>query len=123
MEIVYASDKLKTQCESMSKAEKLFGGDGQLARSLLSRIQLLRSAETIRDIVYMPTLHFHALQNKGKSKLDGFFAIDVKSRREGWRVIIQPLDESGNPFVPCNIDEISGLVRVVRVEKVSKHYG
>lgn len=122
MEVRFASGKLQKQCRSSSEAEKLFGGDKGLALALLARIQQLKAAVTIRDIVYTPSLHFHALHNKGRSKLEGYFAIDVKSRKEPWRIIIQPLDENGDPFVPCNIDEISDLVRVVKVEKVSKHY-
>lgn len=122
MDVRYASGKLQKQCKSLSEAKKLFGGNKDLALSLLARIQQLEAAETIRDVVHMPSLHFHSLHDKGRSKLEGRFSIDVKSRREPWRLIIQPLDENGEPFVPCNIDEISDLVRVVRVEKVSKHY-
>ena len=54
--------------------------------------------------------------------MDGFFAIDVKTRRDPWRIIIQPLDEYEEPYDPCNIDEIAGVVRIVEVKEVSKHY-
>ena len=27
--------------------------------------------------------------------MEGYFAIDVKSRREQWRIILQPLDKNG----------------------------
>lgn len=37
-------------------------------------------------------------------------------------IIVQPLDDEGNPFIPCNIDEISGTVRIVEIREVSKHY-
>lgn len=122
MEVVYASSKVERQCEKKSAARKLFGGDEVLANALLARIQQLKAAATLRDIICTPALHFHALHNKGKSKLEGYFAIDIKTRKDAWRLILQPLDEDQAPFVPCNIDEISGFVRVVRVEKVSKHY-
>lgn len=39
--------------------------------------------------------------------MDGFFAIDVKTRRDPWRIIIQPLDDNEEPYDPCNIDEIT----------------
>ena len=39
-----------------------------------------------------------------------------------WRIIIQPLDENEEPYDPCNIDEISELVRIVEIAEVSKHY-
>lgn len=40
----------------------------------------------------------------------------------GARATLQPLDEDGNPYVPCNIDEIAGRVKVVEISEVSKHY-
>ncbi|MEE1315426.1 MAG: hypothetical protein UHS49_06670 [Faecalimonas sp.] len=50
------------------------------------------------------------------------FAIDVKSRREQWRIVLQPLDEEEHPYNPCNIHEIAEKVRIVEIEEVSKHY-
>lgn len=46
----------------------------------------------------------------------------MKSRREPWRIILQPLDDNGEPFVPCNIDEIASSVKIVEISEVSKHY-
>ena len=106
MELVYASDKVKTQCTSVKAAKKLFGGDTVLATSLLARINALEKADTIKDIIVQPTFHFHNLENKHGRDLRGFFAIDVKSRREQWRIIFQPLDENKEPFNPCYIDQI-----------------
>ncbi len=54
--------------------------------------------------------------------MEGFFAIDVKSRSEQWRIILQPLDENGKPYIPCNIDRIAGSVKIVEIVEVSKHY-
>lgn len=51
MELIYASDKLKTQCTNVKVARKLFGGDTVLATSLLARINALERADTIRDII------------------------------------------------------------------------
>lgn len=41
-------------------------------------------------------------------------------RRSG--IIIQPLNEKKEPYDPCNIDEIAGVVRIVEVKEVSNHY-
>lgn len=90
--------------------------------SLFSRINALNQADTIKDIIAMPNFHFHNLKNKNGRDLQGYFAIDVKSRREQWRIILQPLDELENPFIPCNIDEISQTVKIVEIKEVSKHY-
>lgn len=122
MEIRYSTDKVEEQCTSVKAANKLFGGDTVLVRSLLSRINALKQAETIKDIVVMPTYHFHKLENKKGKNLEGFFAIDVKSRKEPWRIVFQPLNSDGEPYIPCNIDEIAGIVRIVEIEEVSKHY-
>ena len=46
MELVYASDKVKTQCTSVKAARKLFGGDNALTVSLHARINALREADT-----------------------------------------------------------------------------
>ena len=122
MRLEFGSDKVERQCTDIKAATKLFGGDKQLALKLHSRINALKQADVLRDIVVQPTFRFHDLKNKGGRDLDGYFAIDVKTIREPWRIILQPLDDNGEPFVPCNIDEISGIVRIVEIREVSKHY-
>lgn len=122
MELEYASDKVRQQCTSVKAAKKLFGGDTALTTSLLARVHALESADTIKDIIVQPTFRFHKLVNKKGNNLDGYFAIDVKSRKEPWRIIMQPLDANKRPYEPCNIDEIAEVVRIVEIEEVSKHY-
>ena len=72
----------------------------------------------IKDIIVMPTFRFHKLNGK----MEGFFAIDVKTRRDKWRIILQPLNEEENVFDPCNIDEIAAVVKIVEIREVSAHY-
>ncbi|MCD8326854.1 MAG: hypothetical protein LUC90_09325 [Lachnospiraceae bacterium] len=122
MELEYASEKVKMQCTSIKAANKLFGGDAMLTRNLLSRINALSAAETIKDIVIQSSFRFHALKNKKGRNLEGYFAIDVKSIREPWRIILQPLTDDKQQYNPCNIDEIAGKVRIVEIAEVSKHY-
>lgn len=122
MGLVFYDAKTKNQCTNLKAAKKLLGGNGALANSLLARINALKQAETIKDIVVQPTFRFHKLNNKGRKQLEGCFAIDVKSRREQWRIILEPLDENEEPYVPCNIDEISNRIRIVGVMEVSKYY-
>lgn len=121
MDLVYESEKVETQCTSLKAARKLFGGDNGLAVSLMARINALKHAETIKDIIVQPSFHFHKLGKKRRD-LDGYFAIDVKSRKEAWRIILEPLDEEKKPYIPCNIDEIARIVKIVKIEEVSKHY-
>lgn len=122
MELVYASEKIRLQCTSVKAANKLLGGDPLLARSLLSRINALAGADTIKDIIVQPTFRFHALKNKRGRNLDGYFSIDVKTIKEPWRIILQPLTSEGQPYNPCNIDEIAEVVEIVEIMEVSKHY-
>ena len=118
MEIKYANDKVEKQCTSMKAAMKLFGGNKSLAISLHSRINAIKNADIIRDIILTPQFRFHKLHGN----LEGFFAIDVKNVKEKWRIILCPLDEMGEEYNPCNIDEISGIVKIVKIEEVSPHY-
>lgn len=122
MKLECASEKVRLQCTSVKAANKLFGGKVNMTISLLARINSLESAEHIKDIIVQPAFRFHSLKNKKGRNLEGFFAIDVKTIREPWRIILQPLDENKQPYVPCNIDEIADYVRVVEVMEVSNHY-
>lgn len=94
-----------------------------MAIKLLARINALEQALTLKDIAVQPQYHFHKLTNKGGRNLEGFFAIDVKSRANPWRLILQPLDEDKKPFESFSIDGMADAVRVVGIEEVSKHYG
>ncbi len=122
MELIYVSDKVRQQCNNLKDAKKLFGGDEKLAISLLSRINALESAECIKDIIVQPQFHFHDLHNKGNNRLEGYFAIDVKTRKDPWRIILRPLNSDKEPYEKCNIDEIAGAVEIVEIKEVSKHY-
>ena len=101
MQLLYNNSKVQKQCTDLKIAKKLFGGNAALATSLFARINAMQQASV---------------------NMDGFFAIDVKTRRDPWRIIIQPLDENEEPYDPCNIDEIAGVVRIVEVKEVSNHY-
>ena len=122
LEIVFASHKVEEMCTSLSSAKKAFGGDMLLARSLLARINTLQQAETIKDITLLPPLRFHSLENKDRRNLKGLFAIDVKSRRDKWRVILQPLDNNKEPYDSLRVDLHANMVRIIEVKEVSNHY-
>ena len=122
MELLYQTDKLLKQCTEMSAAKELFHGDMLLSRSLLARINALESSEVLKDIIVQPQFRFHKLTKTGKRNLEGYFAIDVKTRKEPWRIILQPLDDNKEPFHPCDIDKIAKYVRIVEITEVSNHY-
>ena len=122
MEIVYKTKEIEEQCTSLKAARKLFGGDETLVVKLMSRINSFKAADTIKDIIVQRQFRFHKLENKGKSGYEGYFAVDVKTSKEPWRIIIRPLKSDKNPYVPCSIDEIADEVKVIEVSEVSKHY-
>ena len=122
MELVYANDKVCIQCTSLKAARKLFGGQEAMAISLMARINALQNALSIKDIIVQKPFRFHQLKNKKGKNLEGFFAIDVKTIRDPWRLILRPLDNDKRPFVPCHIDEIAEFVEIVEVREVSNHY-
>ena len=118
MQLVYDNTKVQRQCTDLKMAKKLIGGNDLMARSLFARINALQQANVLKDIVVMPTFHFHKLNGN----MEGLFAIDVKTRRDPWRIVLQPLDENKEPYDPCNIDEVAGIVRIVDIKEVSNHY-
>jgi proteic killer suppression protein len=118
VKINYENNTVKFQCTSVKAATKLFGGDKNLTTSLLARINAIEKAEVLKDIIAMPPFHFHNLHGK----MQGYFAIDVRSRKDKWRIILQPLDDNEKAFDPCHIDEIAAIVRIVEIREVSAHY-
>ena len=118
MFIKYSNEKVKEQCTSYKAASKLFGGNKKYIVGLFSRINALENAENMKDIIRMPQFRFHKLDGV----YEGYFAIDITNKRDKWRLIICPLDESEAYFHPCNIDEISDKIEVVEVKEVSPHY-
>ena len=121
--MLYKNIKLERICTDLKEATKYFGGDKKMAESLLIKVSILKKLERIYDVIELSFFRFHKLINKGKYKdLEGYFAIDVKTPKDRWRIILEPLDDNKNPFVPCNIDEISKIVRIIEIKEVSNHY-
>jgi plasmid maintenance system killer protein len=71
LELIYTNAKIEEQCTSLKAARMCFGGNNILATSLLARINALKQADTIKDIIVQPSFHFHDLKNKdGKNYKD-----------------------------------------------------
>lgn len=122
MKIIYKNEKVKKYCTDLKTATRILGGNKSIAQSLMSRINALGNAECIEDIIRMPNFRFHKLGKK-KRDLRGYYAIDVKSKKEQWRIILQPLDENELPYgMTKSIDQIAKNVRIVEITEVSKHY-
>ena len=123
MKVLYKNNKVNKICENLKEATSYFGENKDYAISLMARINALKQAEDIRDIIVQKQMRFHKLINKGKGKnFEGYFAIDVKTSKDKWRIIIEPLDEYEKPYIPCNIDVIAKNVKIVEIREVSNHY-
>lgn len=88
MEVIYANKRTEKQCESLKEAIKLFGGNKLMAISLQARLNAMRQAKVIKDIIVIPQMRFHQLEGNRK----GTFAVDVKTKRDKWRIVLRPLD-------------------------------
>ena len=122
MKIKYTKEEFKSICESFKEAKIFFGGNEILAKSLLSRINAIANASVILDIIVFPPMHFHNLYDKGKNKnLKWYYAIDVKTRKDKWRIILRPLNED-ETVCEKNIDEVAKLIKMIEIKEVSDHY-
>lgn len=117
MKIIYANKRLEAICTD-SKATLHFFGDRNLARSLRSRLDAIELAACLRDVIAMPQFRFHNLEGK----LKGLFAIDVKTRRDKWRLLLQPLGDDMRPFDPCHIDKVASVCKIIEIMELSPHY-
>ncbi len=122
MRLVFADSDVEKVCTDRRVAKKLFGGNEPLVRSLFARLSFLESARSIEEVRRYPGMRFHSLRNIGGRNLEGFFAVDVKTVREPWRIILRLLDGNGNPFEPCEIDKVAPFIEILSVEEISKHY-
>jgi hypothetical protein len=122
LKIVYSSEKLEKICSDPDVTKKYFGGNMELVTSLEYKIYSLKRAPNLKDVINTFSFRFHKLHNIGKKRYEGFYAIDVKTRKEPWRIILQPLDDNMTPFGSHNIDAIASCVKIIEIEEISKHY-
>lgn len=121
MKVLYKDKKVEKICCSLSETTKYFGGDKGLAKCLIIRINYLNHFPTIDDVI-RSNFGFHNLKNKLGRNLEGYFSINVKTKVQPWRIILEPLDENNMPYKICHIDEIRYKVKTIRILEVSKHY-
>jgi len=69
MEVIYKNEKIKLQCENEKAAKKLFGGNEALAISSLARINALKQAPSLKDIIVQKQYRFHGLKGDYKGFL------------------------------------------------------
>ncbi len=99
MKVEFRTTALRKLYEESAKAKRAFGS--QAARKYIQRVNILKAAKGQADIMAQQTLRCHAL--KGDRK--GNHAMRLHDR---WRLIVT--------FK-------GGVLEVVRIEEVNKHYG
>ena len=86
MRVIYGSTKTEKICTSYEEAKKFFGGRTILADCLMKRIYFLENTDFLKEVIDSHDMSFHNLHNKGKKNLNGYFAIDVKTRKDPGRI-------------------------------------
>ncbi len=115
MKISYKSKKLEKECTNISQAKKKY--NEKVAEKLLYTIDAIKKAETLRDIICVPTFRFHSLIGDKNGK----YAIDL-GKKSGYRLIVVPLNENDNQFKETVNFYNSIEIVCVSVEEVSNHY-
>ncbi len=98
MEVRYRKNKLQRQYERVQEAQKAYGVE--IARKYIQRINLLKAARDIREVIKLPGLRCHQLEGNRK----GQWAINLTGF---YRLIFTMEDERLN---------------IAQIEEVSKHY-
>ena len=122
MKIQYATKEVERICTDFKYGVKFFGGNRLLFEKLHYCLLEIADADDVGALRYAYALRLHKLRNNGHRNLEGYYAVDVKSIRDPWRLIIQFLDSNGEPFATPDIDVNASEIRIVEIEEVSKHY-
>lgn len=112
MNITYSNNRVEKQCTDFRKAKKDF--PEKIAKNLHKVIQFIENADSLEDVINMPTYNFHNL--KGDRK--GVFAIDIDGRRSGYRLLVS-FYEVNNEIVFSQ----SVSIEDIEIKEVSNHYG
>lgn len=112
MDITYSNAKVKTQCTSIRQAKKDF--PEKIAKKLHKVVQFIESADSLEDVINMPTYHFHNL----KGDKEGGYALDIDGRRSGYRLLVT-FHSVDNAVVFSQ----SISIKAIEIKEVSNHYG
>lgn len=101
MNIQYHNNKIEKSCTNYKFAKKQY--NEKIADRLFKAINFIEEAESLKSVIEYRPFHFHDLNRDRK----GEYAIDIGSRRDGYRLILmfyETKDEVFNNAV--NITEI-----------------
>lgn len=83
MKIFYNNKKLEKQCTNLKIAKKEYGD--KIGRKLFKAINFIQEAPNLSLIINFRSYHFHNL----KGDRSGQYAIDIGSRRDGYRLVME----------------------------------
>ncbi|MET3616609.1 proteic killer suppression protein [Peptoniphilus olsenii] len=110
MQISYDNNKIKKLCTDYKFAKKNY--IEKIAKKLYQAINFIENAENLKSVMEYRPFYFHDL----KGDRSGQYAIDIGSRKDGYRLIIlleKPKDEVFNNAI--NITEVI-------FKEMGKHY-
>lgn len=110
MQINYDNNKIKKICTDYKFAKKNYRE--KIAIKLYQAINFIENAETLRSVMEFTPFHFHDL----KGDRLGQYAIDIGSRRDGYRLIL--LFEESKDEVFNNAINITEVI----FKEMGKHY-
>ena len=116
IEIQYKDKKVEKLCTDFKKAKKELPVN--VAEKLHALINLIESADNLRDIDELQIYHLHPLQGKR----EGQYALDVAGRRAGYRLVIIPLDANRNEWKEKDVNVVYKATEVIIAWEVSNHY-
>lgn len=116
IKILYHDKKVEKLCKDLKKARKEL--PAVVAEKLHALINLIESAENLRDIDEMQIYHFHPLQGKR----EGQYALYIAGRKSGYRLLIVPVDADGNEWKEKDRNVVYNSTKVIIAWEVSNHY-
>lgn len=118
IDLRYKTKTVEKQCTNLKKAQRAFGQ--KTAVALFGLINLLESSPSLQDVNALMIYNLHKLSGN----LKGLCALDIAGRSNSYRLIIQPLNDAGDPVIDRGSDLIAyySNVNIIRIEEVSNHY-
>ncbi|HEY5556317.1 hypothetical protein [Acetobacterium sp.] len=115
MKVQYKDNKIRKICNDHSKAVKELGL--RVGDRLHEVMDFIENAEILHDVSQIPPYRLHPLYG---DRL-GTFAIDL-IKSTGFRLILIPIDDEGNPFDTKDINIIYRSSSTIILLEVTKHY-
>lgn len=111
MNITYKNNKVKKQCTDFGQAKKDF--PEKTAKKLFKLVNFIEAADNLNSLINLSNAHFHDL----KGNKEGLYAMDIDGRKSSYRLIVSFEDIDKETVFSKSI-----LIKIIKIEEVSKHY-